>query len=1759
MQLKINHPNDIVFEWIYYNQFNDIKVISKNDLYVATWVNGPLCYDSSEDKYVRKSKRVALKRLENSQNVTRFLFNLKKYLAFKIRGISQDPNTNSYMIVFGDECFEKCCAECGATYTNMQYKWCKPCQINNLKNNFVNWTSKDKTIDNFIQETQLKVDYPTDIIFEWIPYDRFVHIRKRGRNNLAIWKNGPLSFFWKWIRKFDETVALIYLDNPKEINEFLDEVKKYLTLKINIYGISQDPYTRDYIVVIKCSEECCVKYSEMYSQHIWCKQCQINYLRRNFKSWTKNEKINNFIQEIQLEIKQPTDSVFEWIPYDQFNNFKKIDEDNFSAVYSANWKDGPLIWNLAKYTRDSNKAITLILMYKLIKVDDFLIKVKKYMNRNIYFGICGISQNPYTEDYIIICTNFNHFTKYCWKCAEIYASITYKWCKSCQKNFLKENFNNWTSGDEKIDNFIQEMQLKINHPTDVVYEWIPYNQFCYVEDIGKDDFAIVHSATWKDGPLHWNSIKYTRDPDKKVTLIYINNSQNIADDFLIKVKKYMNRNIYFGICGISQNPYTEDYIIVCTNFDHFTKCCLKCAEIYTSTIYEWCKSCQISFLKESFNNWTSGDEKIDNFIQEMQLKINHPTDVVYEWIPYKQFYCVEEIGKDNFATVHSATWKDGPLHWNSIKYTRDPDKKVTLIYINNSQNIADDFLIKVKIYMNRNKYFGICGISQNPYTEDYIIICTNYNHFTKYCLKCAEIYTSTTYKWCKSCQMSSLKENFNNWTSGDEKIDNFIQEMQLKINHPTDVVYEWILYNKFNDIEVISGDNFATIYLATLKNGILSYDLTKNEYIRKTEKVTLKYLVNTQNTIYKFLNSKIKDCCTNGYNDFKIYGLSQAPNTKDYIIVYNYEYYKNYYSEQSCLKCENLYSYIQYKWCKPCIISFLKENFTNYICNDEKILNLIQEMQSKIVYPTDMIFEWIPYNQFNNIKTIYTGHLYLATWKDGPLFYDSNKYIRKSKRVVIKCLNDSQNINEILNNEEVKIYGISRNIHTKNYIIVFDIEYFESYTQKYCVKCDEIYTYIQHMWCKPCEMSCLRDTISIKFGENEKIDKFVYEMQLRIKYPFDIVFEWIPYDQFNDIKEISKGNFTTICLAIWKNGPLYWKKMQYTRNLNKKVILKHIHNSQNTINGFLDEMKYITSNDVFKIYGISQNPYTKNYIIVLDNNLEKYCVKCNKMYSDVQYKWCRTCKINFLIEDFINWTSGNETIDNFIQEMQLKISYYNDIILEWVAYNQLYNIKEISKDYFSTICSGMWKDKAILVKYLHNSQNSVNEFLNEVKAYSIYLDSNKPKIYGISQNPNTKNYIMILHSKSLEYCVKCNKMYTFTEYEWCKVCQTNYLKDNLAKWTSKNEKIDNFIQEMQLKINHPNDIVFEWIPYNGFNNIKEIGKGGFATVYSGIWKDGPLYYNQNEKQYTRNPNKIVALKFLFNLQNSVSDDFLNEVREYSIIKKSNILNIYGISQDPNTNNYIIVLDYAEGGNFDNWMNKNYKNFYWLRKLNILLNIINGLKEIHQREMVHCDFHTGNILFLRNDIGDLGNDILISDMGLCGKVGNIDNISETKIYGVMPYISPEVLRGKPYSQAADIYSFGMIMYFAATEKQPFANRAHDKLLALDICNGIRPKINEPEAPKCYIDLMKKCWDSNPNNRPNAIEIEELIRSFYSSCNPILGRRNHFKAAEEYRKLHLNSFEKNKQTTHSQAIYTSRLLNPIIKDISKNHSDCFDCAI
>ena len=96
---------------------------------------------------------------------------------------------------------------------------------------------------------------------------------------------------------------------------------------------------------------------------------------------------------------------------------------------------------------------------------------------------------------------------------------------------------------------------------------------------------------------------------------------------------------------------------------------------------------------------------------------------------------------------------------------------------------------------------------------------------------------------------------------------------------------------------------------------------------------------------------------------------------------------------------------------------------------------------------------------------------------------------------------------------------------------------------------------------------------------------------------------------------------------------------------------------------------------------------------------------------------------------------------------------------------------------------------------------------------------------------------------------------------------------------SGNIKIDKLIQETHLKINSKNGIYFEWIPYNQFDNIKEISKGDYATIHSATWKDGPLYHNY---RLGRKSDKKVSLKFLHQKSQNITNEFLNEVWNFLV-------------------------------------------------------------------------------------------------------------------------------------------------------------------------------------------------------------------------------------------------------------------------------------
>src|SRR3954451_4553982 len=74
-------------------------------------------------------------------------------------------------------------------------------------------------------------------------------------------------------------------------------------------------------------------------------------------------------------------------------------------------------------------------------------------------------------------------------------------------------------------------------------------------------------------------------------------------------------------------------------------------------------------------------------------------------------------------------------------------------------------------------------------------------------------------------------------------------------------------------------------------------------------------------------------------------------------------------------------------------------------------------------------------------------------------------------------------------------------------------------------------------------------------------------------------------------------------------------------------------------------------------------------------------------------------------------------------------------------------------------------------------------------------------------------------------------------YKWCQSCNAKRFKENFKNWTSGNKDIDEFIQYSQLNAVYYTKYL-EWIPFENFQDVTYITRGGFGKIYSAKWPEG---------------------------------------------------------------------------------------------------------------------------------------------------------------------------------------------------------------------------------------------------------------------------------------------------------------------------------
>ncbi|PKB95546.1 hypothetical protein RhiirA5_436517 [Rhizophagus irregularis] len=519
------------------------------------------------------------------------------------------------------------------------------------------------------------------------------------------------------------------------------------------------------IIILYNSEKICIKCFKI---------CFEKRFKQNFKKWTSgNDDIDKFIQNTQLLAHSDAEKALEWIPYDRFHNIKCIEKDK---VYKANWIDGCINKWDDKNQNWERKHQNMFVILKSLYISNIseLTLTNKIISCCKVYGITKVSE---TENYMVVLT--------CEKCNDV-----------CNAIYFQLNFGNWTSGNNIIDEFIQDSQLSShkNYQLSKALEWIPYNKFYDIECISKSSNK-VYRANWIDGYINeWDYANQNwKRKDQNITMI-------LKSLDILKVSE-LNKIIgFYKVYGITQDPETKNYIVVLI--------CEKCNYL-----------CNAIYFQLNFGNWTSGSNIIDKFIQDSQL-LSHKTyqlTKVLEWIPYNKFYNIECILKSS-NKVYRANWIDGYI--NKWDYANQNWER-------KGQNISMilkslDHILKVSELIRTIGCYKIHGITQDSETENYMVVLT--------CEKCNDV-----------CNAIYFQLNFGNWTSGNNIIDEIIQDSQLSSHETYQLtkVLEWIPYNKFYDIECILKSS-NKVYRANWIDGYINkWDYANQNWERKGQNISM--------------------------------------------------------------------------------------------------------------------------------------------------------------------------------------------------------------------------------------------------------------------------------------------------------------------------------------------------------------------------------------------------------------------------------------------------------------------------------------------------------------------------------------------------------------------------------------------------------------------------------------------------------------------------------------------------------------------------------------------------------------------------------------------------------------------------------------------------------------------------------------------------------------------------------------------------------
>ncbi|HSE36534.1 MAG TPA: protein kinase [Blastocatellia bacterium] len=290
--------------------------------------------------------------------------------------------------------------------------------------------------------------------------------------------------------------------------------------------------------------------------------------------------------------------------------------------------------------------------------------------------------------------------------------------------------------------------------------------------------------------------------------------------------------------------------------------------------------------------------------------------------------------------------------------------------------------------------------------------------------------------------------------------------------------------------------------------------------------------------------------------------------------------------------------------------------------------------------------------------------------------------------------------------------------------------------------------------------------------------------------------------------------------------------------------------------------------------------------------------------------------------------------------------------------------------------------------------------------------------------------------------------------------------------------------------------------------LERIGAGGMGEIYKAI--DTRL-------------ERPVALKIL--PADLVTDAdrvrrFIGEAKAASALNHPHIITIYGIgeakldSENPQGVGvaHYIAMEYISGATMHDKIHC--ENLDPKKLLEYLAQTADGLAKAHAAGIVHRDLKPENIMVTEDGyakILDFGVAKLIEPDEPSARANVDPNEAPTAVMdrtrpgvvmGTIGYMSPEQAQGKVVDQRSDIFSFGCILYEAATRSKPFQGDSVIDSLHKIVYGQAPPIANtNPDAPAELQRIIRKCLAKDPAERYQsirdvAIDLRDLIEDYDS---------------------------------------------------------------